>query len=92
MKRVVGVLILIMIAATTAMLFFSCSQPRSLSFEKDEYFVMLEQPFQPKVIIRPKNAEYTITSSNPTLASVEDNTIIPLKEGIVNITDRKSVV
>ena len=86
MKRVVGVLILIMIAATTAMLFFSCSQPRSLSFEKDEYFVMLEQPFQPKVIIRPKNAEYTITSSNPTLASVEDNTIIPLKEGIVNIT------
>ena len=84
MKRVAGVLILIMIAATTAML-FAAANPVLCRLKRTN-ILHARTAFSAKGYYKTKNAEYTITSSNPTLASVEDNTIIPLKEGIVNIT------
>ncbi|MFW5780260.1 MAG: hypothetical protein ACOCWI_02270, partial [Bacillota bacterium] len=85
MNRLSKVLLFVIILMT-AMILTSCSQVRSVSFDKDEYFVMPDEALTPEIKIRPRKAEYTITSSNPTIATVDDHQIIPKKEGIVFIT------
>lgn len=72
-------------AALAALAMCGCDGTRSLSFAEAEYTTEPGKTFEPKVIIRPKNRSYTLTSSNETLATVENNDVTAEKEGVVEL-------
>ncbi len=83
----------IYIILTTLLLFgvlFGCtSDTRKIYFDQDTYHLYLQggnTSLTPSVGLRPRNNNYTLTVSNPTIVKVEDKTITALKEGIVTLT------
>ncbi len=83
-KRIVFLFAIILVLLTVLA---GCDNVRKLSFSHDEYTVISGIEFIPQVKIRPKKAEYELSTSNITIAKVKDKTtIITLREGIVDIT------
>lgn len=64
----------------------ACSEAYKLSFSQAEYSVQPGVSFTVGVNVKPKNMEYTITSANNTIATVTDNVITAVKEGVVKLT------
>jgi hypothetical protein len=64
-----------------------CNSAYKLSFSQEEYTVISGIEFVPDITIKPKDMEYELSSSNITIAKVQDKTtIVTLREGIVTIT------
>lgn len=63
-----------------------CQEAYSLSFSNDSYTVRSGTSFILDVKIRPKSETYTITSANNTIATVTDNVVTAVKEGVVELT------
>lgn len=66
------------------------SNTRSLYFNASTYHVYMDgvKSVTPEVTSRPRNNEYTLSVSNPTIAQVSEDgkTVTGLKEGIVTLT------
>ncbi len=86
MKKSTTVIVIIFTVFVLAFTLCACKQAYKLSFESKEITVGPEICFTPNVKIRPKNQSYSISSSNHTIATVEDNVVTTLKEGVVTLT------
>lgn len=82
MKKAGFAIIILLIVA----MFAACSDVRKLSFDQDEIVAAPDTTFMPKLNIRPRKADYTLTVANQTIAVVTENGIKTLKEGRTTIT------
>lgn len=86
MKKKTAAIAAIFIVILSALTLCACKEAYKLSFEAEEITVSPEVCFTPNVKIRPKDIAYTVSSSNHTIATVEDNVVTTLKEGVVTLT------
>ncbi len=82
-KRLCFAIILLILLLLTAI--SGCNKSAGFSFQEETYFVEPEEILIPK-LKSPFIKKYTLSSSNPTIAKVQDKQVIALKEGMVTIT------
>ena len=85
MKKYCFAAAILLLAVIMATALISCDRPYKLSFDKEGYVVSPQTVFTPNVNIFPKR-NYTLISSNPTIAKINGKEIMAIKEGIVTIT------
>ncbi len=88
-KTALYICIIIVVLLLLGSVFACTGDTRSINFSEDSYTVYLEGgnvSVTPSVVTRPKGNDYTLTISNPTVATINGNTVTGLKEGIATLT------
>lgn len=76
----------IIFALLLVMTLAGCNNIYKLSFKEESYIIEPEDTFSPEIRIFPKKKEYTLISSNPSIAKVTGNAVTAIKEGVVTLT------
>jgi len=77
---------LLFIAILAALTLCACTAASKLSFSSAVYEVGTGTSFTPRMNISPKGANFTLSSSNRSLAVVEDNIVMAFREGTFTLT------
>ncbi|MBO7156641.1 MAG: leucine-rich repeat protein [Clostridia bacterium] len=88
-KSLICIIVILLIVVGTTL--SACGgETRSLYFSAETYHVYMDgvKSVTPELISRPRDNEYVLTISNPTIAKIEEDgkTVTGIKEGIVTIT------
>ncbi len=90
MKKLLSLICITMVILLLLGSVFACTDgTRKLYFTETTYNLYLSDDnpsVTPEVFTRPRGNDYVLTVSNPTIAKVEGDTIIALKEGMVTLT------
>ena len=81
-KLLIAVLLVLALGAV----FIGCNEAVSLSFKEERIVVGVGKEITPEISVRPKNAEYSLSVSNTTIAEANGKTVKGLKTGITDLT------
>lgn len=85
MKKLLLLTVFILIILT---MLAGCSDVRTLEFAESTIYVRSSTVFTPEIKIKPKKADYTLESGNPSIAAIEGKTVVPKSEGRLTLTVR----
>lgn len=85
MKKL-GIIAVMLLLIIIVLVMYGCNDANKLSFSQESYFLEPDQSFTPPIKNYSKKKEYTLLSSNPTIAKIDGKNVKGLREGVVTLT------